>query len=851
MSITIICFNRTKFKIKMKPKLLLPFLLFGFTEWSANAQDTVAVNSTIQYQTIIGWGHGGGVLGGVGGPWAMIPDSSIANPINRQYLNYLVDDLGLTGSRTWEVGPRVDGTGMDNGDCDVINWSLFQSSSFPTQLADYLIYYKNKIVAKGYQPNFYSSPGYPTHATDQKPWVMYHPGERAQQIWASAVYMHNTYGIDINYDVIYNEPQGLITSTILADDVKALGPRLIAHGLATKSQYAEGVSPQTDWNFITPVQNDSVLWYNVGRLSYHNYGTADPYRTNIYNFGLTKGLTTAQTEMASPTFDELYSDLTIANTSYWEVGYSSTNTLANDTGLTAFTPSATYIRLHQVMHYVTPGSVRIDALTNDAMLHVLAFNKGGVITTIIDNTNAANQNVTITGLPPGTYGLSRAQPGMTWFQELGLQAVGVSGTLNLTLNGGSWVTTLYPYSGPNHPPDIMTFVAHPGYLVLPASSTTLSATANDAELNALTHTWTLLSAPAGATPVITAPATYSTAVTGLSIAGNYVFNIAVNDGTTTTNRQVYVEVYATNPPTVFGAAGFRIGVPYGLIFGNAGDTTHANIELPTSAVTLQLGISDLANTDFTGRGTWSLVSQPAGANAVLSATTYIFVSIRSNVTGMTVPGDYVFQVNVTNPGHPDMTMQIVCTVHPQSLAPVINSITPSPAVMSLPTSSSLLTAVTSDPEGDLLRHWWYVTSAPAGAFPVFDHQGLPISTVSGLTVPGTYVFTLRCFDDLHMATQNVTLVVNPSAVGIDNKAETDAGIEMFPNPVSDELNIMLANNHDKLSEVIILNTLGETVMEKKTNQNELSFKMKSLPAGIYFVQVITIDKTVTKKIIKP
>lgn len=757
----------------MKLKLFIAFLFFVITRGSVKAQATVTINSSVQYQTIEGWGHGGGVLGGTYGAFSML-DSSVANPVNYEYLDYLVDDLGLTGSRLTEVGPRTDGTGMDNGDCDVIDWTKFQSNSLPLTEAKYLVYYKNKILAKGFQPDFYSSTGYPTNATSQKPWVLNHPGERAQQVWANAVYMRDTFGININYDVIYNEPTGLVTPAILTDDIKALAPRFASHGLATRSQYAEAVTPQTDWNYITPVQNDSLLWTLVGRLSYHNYGTADPYRNNIYNFGLSKNITTAQTEMDSPTFDDIYNDMTLAGTSYWEVGYSATNTLAADSGLTAFTPSATFFRMRQVIHYVTPGSVRVSAITTDAMLHVLSFTKAGAVTTIIDNTNAANETVTITGLPPGNYGLSRAMPGGITFQELGIQTVGVTGSVTLTVNGGSWITTLYPYNGINHPPDITTFVAHPGFLVLPASSTTLSATANDAELNALTHTWTVLSSPAGATPVISSPTAYSTTVTGMTVAGTYVFNIAVNDGTTTTSRQVYIAVYASSPGPVLGQAGFRIAAPYGLVFDNPGDTTHANIELPTSSATLQIGIADLESSDYTGRGTWTLVSQPAGGVAAVGATTYIFVSIRAQVTGMTVPGDYVFQVNVTYPGHPDLTMRIICTVHPASSAPIINSITPSPASTTVLTGTSLLTAVTSDAEGDLLRHWWAVTSAPAGSNPVFDHQGLAISNVSGMTVPGNYVFTLRCFDDLHMTTRNVTVVVNACSINYWNGSVSTA-----------------------------------------------------------------------------
>jgi hypothetical protein len=832
---------------KMKSKLLP--LLFVLISMRVLAQDTLAIDSTLHFQTITGWGHGGGVLGGVGGPWSML-DSSIANPVNYEYLDYLVDDLGLTGSRTWEVGPRVDGTGMDNGDCDSIDWAKFQSNSLPTQLANYLIYYKNKILAKGYQPNFYSSPGYPTHATDQKPWIMYHPGERAQQIWASALYMKNTFGININYDVIYNEPQGSITATVLADDIKALGSRLIGQGLSTQSQYAEAVAPQTDWNFIVPVQNDSALWTYVGRLSYHNYGTADPYRSNIYNFGLSKGITTAQTEMGNPTFDDVYNDLTLGGVSYWEVGYSSSVTLVPDTGLTSFTPSATFFRIRQVLHYVTPGSIRIEATANDTLLHIVSFSKNGLITTVIDNTNNSARSVFLSGIPAGTYGLSQSSPGTGAFQELGVRTVSAGDTITINVNGGSTATSLYPYSGPNHSPDIMTWKTSPGYLVSPASTATLSASANDAELDAITYQWTVTSFPAGTTPVIASPNTLSTSVNGLTAAGTYVFTISVNDGINTSSKQVYLVEYGSNPQPVLGSAGFRIAAPYGLVFGNPGDTTHANIELPTSGVTLQVGIADLANSNFTGAGTWTLVQQPGGANAIVGSTTYIFVSIRAMVTGMTVPGDYIFRCNVINPGHPDLTAQIICTVHSASFPPVITSITPSPGVLTLPASTTLLTAVTSDPEGDLLRHWWAITSAPAGAFPVFDHQCLRVTDVSGLTVAGTYTFTLRCFDDLHEATQNVNVIVN--ATGIENISD-DAGVIIYPNPASDELNIQLTDSQDKISEVTLINIFGETVSARKVNTDttrKITLSAKSLPDGIYFLRLQTQQKTITAKVLR-
>ena len=827
-------------------------LLLAFTGRRVCAQDTITINSAVQFQTIEGWGHGGGILGGTGGAYYML-DSAVANPVNYAMLDYLIGELGLTGSRTWEVGPRTDGTGMDNGDCDSIDWSKFQSNTLPPGQADYLVYFKNRVLAEGYQPSFYSSPGYPSHATALKPWVMFHPGERAQQIWASALYMKNTYGIDINYDVIYNEPSGDITAGLLADDIKALGPRSIAMGLTTQSQYAEAIAPQTDWNFITPEENDSDLWQYIGRLSYHNYGTADPYRSYIRDFGITKGIRTAQTEMANPTFDDLYSDLTLGGVSYWEVAFSSSSTLVPSIGLTSFTPSSTFFRMRQLIHYVRPGAVRIEATSSDPLLHLLSFSNNGSVTTVIENTSPVSKTVHLIGIPAGEYGLSQAFPGGTSFGEFGIHTAGAGDTLTINVNGGSTVTTLYPYSGSNQPPTIMTWGTNPGYVVAPATTATLSVTASDPELDVLTYGWAVISQPAGANVALASPGAASTSVNGLTVAGTYSFQIDVQDGVNTSSKQVYLIVYATNPPPVLGSTGFRIAVPYGLVFGPPTDTTHANIELPTSSVILQAGIADLANDNFTGQGTWSLVSQPAGANVAIDSTIYIYVSLRAMVTNMTVPGDYVFQINVTNPGLPDLTAQIICTVHPASSPPVIASITPSPATLILPVSTTLLTALTSDPENDLLRHWWVVKSVPAGAKPVFDHQGLPVTHVSALTVPGIYIFTLRAFDDLHMTTQDVTVIVDSAATGIETISASNEGAGIYPNPASDKLNVELRDNHDQISELTLSNTLGQMVTDQKVKGDQvgkITLTLKSLPAGIYFLTVRTKEKIINGKIIK-
>jgi Putative Ig domain len=127
---------------------------------------------------------------------------------------------------------------------------------------------------------------------------------------------------------------------------------------------------------------------------------------------------------------------------------------------------------------------------------------------------------------------------------------------------------------------------------------------------------------------------------------------------------------------------------------------------------------------------------------------------------MTVPGDYVFQLVVTNSTSPNLTNQIICTVNPTSSPPVISSITATPASVTLPMNSLQLSAITSGSTNQPLRHWWYVKTVPAGAEPQFDHQGATNTTVSNLNVPGNYTFTLRVFDDIHETTQDRTITVN-------------------------------------------------------------------------------------------
>ena len=140
------------------------------------------------------------------------------------------------------------------------------------------------------------------------------------------------------------------------------------------------------------------------------------------------------------------------------------------------------------------------------------------------------------------------------------------------------------------------------------------------------------------------------------------------------------------------------------------------------------------------------------------------------MSNLTVAGNYVFQYSLSDPTH-TVSQQLTVPVYPANTAPVISSATATAATITLPTATTSLAAVTSDPDaaaitpwrpgGDVLTHWWSVQSAPAGASPVFANQGAKNTAVGGLTATGTYVFRLTAIDRTLTATKDVTVTVAP------------------------------------------------------------------------------------------
>ncbi len=92
------------------------------------------------------------------------------------------------------------------------------------------------------------------------------------------------------------------------------------------------------------------------------------------------------------------------------------------------------------------------------------------------------------------------------------------------------------------------------------------------------------------------------------------------------------------------------------------------------------------------------------------------------------------------------------------------------------------------------------------------------------------------------------LVIDTTATGIDEIELSK--IIVYPNPVSDFFTIQI-RAEIYATELRILNALGEILLSQKvTNLGNIPFDVSRLNNGIYFIQVISDKKSLTKKIIK-
>ncbi|MEM7106862.1 MAG: gliding motility-associated C-terminal domain-containing protein [Bacteroidota bacterium] len=254
-------------------------------------------------------------------------------------------------------------------------------------------------------------------------------------------------------------------------------------------------------------------------------------------------------------------------------------------------------------------------------------------------------------------------------------------------------------------------------ITLPVNSTTITASASDADGTIDNIVWVQNSGPNSA--AFSGANQLELTVSNL-IAGVYTFEITVTDNDAlTASDQVVITVNpepANVPPAV--TAGSDI-----------------SITLPTNAATVSATVSD-----SDGTITSLLWTQTSGPNmaSILNPT-----QISSDITGL-AEGTYIFILTATDDDGATGTDNISVVVFPEpvNIPPVANA--GSDLSTTLPTNTVSLSGTSSDSDGTVVSTTWSQSSGPSMANIANNNN---LVTDVGDLIQGTYVFTLLVTDD--------------------------------------------------------------------------------------------------------
>ena len=469
-------------------------------------------------------------------------------------------------------------------------------------------------------------------------------------------------------------------------------------------------------------------------------------------------------------------------------------------------------------------------------------------------------SITLTGTATGNGGATINT--LTWKESSGPATATISSpaSLSTTVSGltvaGSYVFTLYATDNNGKSANGSMTVAVKAAtttaptvsaggdpsITLPTSSVTLTGSAtgnNGATIKSVS--WKESSGPATAT--IASPTSVTTVISGLTVVGTYVFTLTATDNNNLTSSgsvDVVVNPATTaTPPTVNAGKGQAI-------------------TLPTSSTTL--------TGTATGNGgatiktlTWKESSGPA------TATISSPGSLSTSVSGLTMAGNYVFTLYATDNNGKTSNGSMTITVNPAVITPpVVNAgVT---QTIQLPTSSVTLSGTGSGTNGATITGiFWQLISGPAWV--KFSNEWALTTTVSQMTVAGTYVFQLSVTDNNgQTSTSLVDVIVKAAATAaVDSSAVTATAafvgdsvdsrpLLLFPNPVHDLLNVRV--NSAGLGKVLIViyNAMGNRVqrlqVEKDQWMLQTSIDVSRLAQGVYTLQVLTGAATSSTRFVK-
>lgn len=395
----------------------------------ASAQEQIAINAAVTYQTMRGWEATAEVLSECDPNFASVRDALVAAAVDEvgidrlrlevksgaenttdHYANWVAagcpepPDPAYT---TWRQSRYA--TVNDNADPFDLDPSGFRFTELDHRVQEIVLPMKQAVEANGEQ--LFINLTYVAF-TDQIVGGTYlhdDPDEYAEFVLATYQHLDSTYGfVPDSWEVVL-EPDNVAQwdGALLGQAVVATAARLQAAGYSpafvapSDASMARAIAYFDDMIAVP----GALAW--LQEFSYHRYGGVSVANLQaIASRATTHGLHTSMLEwwFGQATHDVLYEDLTIGRNASWQG-----RALV---GLFDIEPSPVQLTIRndvrfnrQYFRWVRQGAVRIDAQSTGSDIDPVAFiNADGTTAVVLDA--AAGQSFDITGLPPGTYALS-------------------------------------------------------------------------------------------------------------------------------------------------------------------------------------------------------------------------------------------------------------------------------------------------------------------------------------------------------------------------------------------------------------------------------------------------------------
>ncbi len=109
-----------------------------------------------------------------------------------------------------------------------------------------------------------------------------------------------------------------------------------------------------------------------------------------------------------------------------------------------------------------------------------------------------------------------------------------------------------------------------------------------------------------------------------------------------------------------------------------------------------------------------------------------------------------------------------------------------------------------------------------------------------------------CGDSDYGEVEDYTLTIIDNTTNKNYVDNSDAAIKIYPNPTANILNIDLRDKENKILNLEISDINGKVLLSEKINSNKSTVDVNSLPAGVYFVKLKSIDfnTLIVKRFIK-